>query len=156
MGNPDAPMERIEEAARMAGAYEFIMRKEGGFAAAVGDRGQGLSGGERQRIAIARALLKDAPILLLDEATSALDVATEARLQETLDRLRQGRTTFVIAHRLSTIRSADRIIVLDQGRMIESGTFDELVAQGGTFAQLARDGGLAGDPAQNDNAKLAA
>lgn len=156
MGNPEASMERIEEAAKMAGAYEFIMRKEGGFAAAVGDRGQGLSGGERQRIAIARALLKDAPILLLDEATSALDVATEARLQETLDRLRQGRTTFVIAHRLSTIRSADKIIVLDQGQMVEMGTFDDLVAQGGVFAQLARDGGLAADPAQNDNAKLAA
>jgi ATP-binding cassette subfamily B protein len=143
MGDPDASMEQIEQAARMAGAYDFIMRKEGGFASAVGDRGQGLSGGERQRIAIARALLKDAPILLLDEATSALDVATEARLQEGLDHLRDGRTTFVIAHRLSTIRSADKIIVLDQGRMVEMGTFDELVASGGTFAQLARDGGLA-------------
>ena len=88
-------------------------------------------------------MLKDAPILLLDEATSALDVATEARLQKSLDRLRQGRTTFIIAHRLSTIRAADRIIVLDQGRMVEAGTFDELVAQGGTFAMLARDAGLA-------------
>jgi ATP-binding cassette subfamily B protein len=145
MGNPQASMEQIEEAAKLAGAHEFIVRKETGFATPVGDRGQGLSGGERQRVAIARALLKNAPILLLDEATSALDVATEARLQESLDRLRQGRTTFVIAHRLSTIRSADRIIVLDQGRMVEMGTFAELVALGGTFAQLARDGGLAHD-----------
>jgi ATP-binding cassette subfamily B protein len=142
MGDPDASMEQIEQAAKMAGAYDFIMQKEGSFASAVGDRGQGLSGGERQRIAIARALLKNAPILLLDEATSALDVATEARLQESLDRLRAGRTTFVIAHRLSTIRSADKIIVLDQGRMVEMGTFDALVASGGMFAQLARDGGL--------------
>ncbi|WCT72679.1 ATP-binding cassette domain-containing protein [Sphingomonas naphthae] len=148
MGDADASMEQIEQAAKVAGAYDFIMRKEGGFASAVGDRGQGLSGGERQRIAIARALLKDAPILLLDEATSALDVATEARLQESLDRLREGRTTFVIAHRLSTIRSADKIIVLDQGRMVEMGTFDELVVSGGTFAQLARDGGLA-EPAND-------
>ncbi|WP_294392033.1 ATP-binding cassette domain-containing protein [uncultured Sphingomonas sp.] len=157
MGNPHATMEQIEDAARLAGAYDFIMRREGGFAAAVGDRGQGLSGGERQRIAIARAILKDAPILLLDEATSALDVATEARLQESLDRLRAGRTTFVIAHRLSTIRSADRIIVLDQGRIVEQGSFDELVALGGVFTQLAHDGGLAHMPANDDaRARLAA
>ena len=156
MGNPDATLEQIEEAAKMAGAYDFIMRKSGGFASPVGDRGQGLSGGERQRIAIARALLKDAPILLLDEATSALDVATEARLQDSLDRLRKGRTTFVIAHRLSTIRSADKIIVLDQGRMVEMGTFDELVAYGGTFAQLARDGGLAMPDAGDNVVRLAA
>ncbi len=142
IGNPDAAMVAIENAAKLAGCHEFIIRKEGGYAANVGERGQGLSGGERQRIAIARALLKDAPILLLDEATSALDVATEARLQESLDRLRQGRTTFIIAHRLSTIRSADRIVVLDQGRMVETGGFDELIARGGTFAMLARDAGL--------------
>ncbi|MBB4154239.1 ATP-binding cassette subfamily B protein [Sphingomonas jinjuensis] len=151
MGNPDATMAQIEDAARIAGAYDFVMRKPQGFATPVGDRGQGLSGGERQRIAIARALLKDAPILLLDEATSALDVATEARLQESLDRLRAGRTTFVIAHRLSTVRAADRIIVLDQGRIVEQGSFDELVAQGGTFAALARDGGLT-QAAANDDA----
>ena len=150
MGNPDATMEEIEDAAKLAGAYDFVARKPAGFATPVGDRGQGLSGGERQRIAIARALLKDAPILLLDEATSALDVATEARLQESLDRLRAGRTTFVIAHRLSTIRAADRIIVLDQGRIVEQGGFDELVAQGGVFAQLAREGGLATAAANDD------
>ncbi|PTQ12902.1 cyclic beta-1,2-glucan ABC transporter [Sphingomonas oleivorans] len=154
MGRPDATAEQIEEAARIAGAYDFIMRKEGGFSSAVGDRGQGLSGGERQRIAIARALLKDAPILLLDEATSALDVATEARLQESLDRLRRGRTTFVIAHRLSTIRSADRIIVLDAGRIVEQGGFDELVEQGGMFARLVRDGGMIPSVANDDAAPL--
>jgi len=151
MGNPDATMEQIEDAARIAGAYDFIMRKPQGFATPVGDRGAGLSGGERQRIAIARALLKNAPILLLDEATSALDVATEARLQESLERLRQGRTTFVIAHRLSTVRAADRIVVLDQGRIVEQGGFDELLARGGAFAQLAADGGLT-VPAANDDA----
>ncbi|MBW6526250.1 glucan ABC transporter ATP-binding protein/ permease [Sphingomonas sp. RHCKR7] len=151
MGNPDATMEQIEDAARIAGAYDFIMRKPQGFATPVGDRGAGLSGGERQRIAIARALLKNAPILLLDEATSALDVATEARLQESLERLRQGRTTFVIAHRLSTVRAADRIVVLDQGRIVEQGGFDELLARGGAFAQLAADGGLTA-PAANDDA----
>ncbi len=151
MGNPDATLEQIEDAARIAGAYDFIMRKPDGFATAVGDRGAGLSGGERQRIAIARALLKNAPILLLDEATSALDVATEARLQESLERLRHGRTTFVIAHRLSTVRAADRIVVLDQGRIVEQGGFDELLAAGGAFAKLAQDGGLT-TPAANDDA----
>ncbi|WP_420138778.1 ATP-binding cassette domain-containing protein [Sphingomonas sp.] len=152
MGNPQASIEQIEAAAKLAGCHDFILRKEQGYASAVGDRGQGLSGGERQRIAIARALLKNAPILLLDEATSALDVATEARLQESLDLLREGRTTFVIAHRLSTIRSADRIIVLEQGHMVESGTFDDLVAQGGVFAALARDGGLTPDAANDRQA----
>ncbi|WP_287980007.1 glucan ABC transporter ATP-binding protein/ permease [Sphingomonas sp.] len=154
MGDPAATLESIEDAARISGAYDFIARKPQGFATPVGDRGQGLSGGERQRIAIARALLKDAPILLLDEATSALDVATEARLQESLDRLRQGRTTFVIAHRLSTVRAADRIIVLDQGRIIEQGGFDALLAAGGAFAALARDGGLT-QAAANDDADAA-
>nr|WP_232473998.1 ATP-binding cassette domain-containing protein [Sphingomonas sp. MA1305] len=156
MGNPGATMAAIEEAARIAGAYDFIARKPQGFATPVGDRGQGLSGGERQRIAIARALLKDAPILLLDEATSALDVATEARLQESLDRLRQGRTTFVIAHRLSTVRAADRIIVLDQGRIVEQGSFDALIAAGGAFAALARDGGLTQAAANDDTGARAA
>lgn len=142
MGDPDASFDEIREAATMAGAAEFIDRKPEGYASAVGDRGQGLSGGERQRIAIARALLKDAPILILDEATAALDVATETRLQESLDRLREGRTTFVIAHRLSTIRSADRVIVLDQGRIAEEGEFEELAHGEGIFSRLVRDAGI--------------
>ena len=142
IGRPEATMAEIEDAARLAGALDFIQRKEDGFASMVGERGAGLSGGERQRLAIARALLKDAPILILDEATSALDTATETRLQAALERLRAGRTTFVIAHRLSTIRSADKIIVLDGGKIIETGTFDDLVAQGGVFAGLARDAGV--------------
>lgn len=142
MGKPDAALGEIEEAARIAEAHEFIARKADGYDAMVGERGQGLSGGERQRVAVARALLKNAPILVLDEATSALDVATEARVQLALDRLRQGRTTFVIAHRLSTVREADRIIVLSHGRIVEQGQFDELVARNGTFAALVREGGL--------------
>ncbi|KTR05067.1 cyclic beta-1,2-glucan ABC transporter [Aureimonas ureilytica] len=142
IGRPEATMAEIEEAAKLAGALDFIQRKDDGFASMVGERGAGLSGGERQRLAIARALLKDAPILILDEATSALDTATETRLQAALERLRAGRTTFVIAHRLSTIRSADKIIVLDGGQIIETGTFDDLVAQGGVFAGLARDAGV--------------
>ena len=104
----------------------------------IGERGRSLSGGERQRLSIARALLKNPPILILDEATSALDAATERKLQLALDEVMKGRTTFVIAHRLATIRNADRILVFDQGRIIETGTFDELVAKGGRFAELAK------------------
>jgi glucan exporter ATP-binding protein len=149
MGDPQASFEEIRRAAELADADGFIARKPDGYASAVGDRGQGLSGGERQRIAIARALLKDAPILILDEATAALDVATEAKLQNSLDRLRQGRTTFVIAHRLSTIRSADRVVVLDAGRIIEQGGFDELAHRGGLFSRLVREAGLVvGRPAR--------
>jgi ATP-binding cassette subfamily B protein len=143
MGDPDASFDEIEAAAKLADAHDFIVRKPDGYGSAVGDRGQGLSGGERQRLAIARALLKDAPILILDEATAALDVATEAKLQDSLDRLCEGRTTFVIAHRLSTIRSADRVIVLDQGQIAEQGGFEELAHGGGLFSRLVRDAGLA-------------
>jgi ATP-binding cassette, subfamily B, beta-glucan exporter len=104
----------------------------------IGERGRTLSGGERQRLSIARALLKDPPIMILDEATAALDAATERKLQKALDAMRQNRTTFIIAHRLATIRNADRILVFDQGRIIESGSFGALIAQNGRFAELAR------------------
>jgi ATP-binding cassette subfamily B protein len=142
MGRPDATQSEIEEAAKLAEAHEFIASKPEGYQTLIGERGQGLSGGERQRIAIARALLKNAPILILDEATSALDVATEARVQAALENLRAGRTTFVIAHRLSTVRAADRILVLQNGRVAEHGPFDALVKQNGLFAELVRAGGF--------------
>jgi ATP-binding cassette, subfamily B, beta-glucan exporter len=138
VGKPDATDEEMRIAAARAQALEFIERSERGFESNAGERGRMLSGGERQRLSIARALLKDPPILILDEATSALDAVTEARLNAALDEVMKGRTTFVIAHRLSTIRNATRILVFDSGRVIESGTFDELVAKGGRFAELAR------------------
>src|SRR5262249_20953275 len=119
-------------------APDFIAAQPRGSETLVGERGATLSGGERQRLAIARALLKDPPILILDEATSALDAVTEAKVQKALATLMQGRTTFIIAHRLSTIRNADLILLLDRGRIIERGSFDELVAQGGRFAELFR------------------
>jgi len=138
VGKPDATDEELRIAASRAQALEFIERSEKGFETNAGERGRMLSGGERQRLSIARALLKDPPILILDEATSALDAVTEAKVNAALDEVMKGRTTFVIAHRLSTIRNATRILVLDNGRVIESGTFDELVAEGGRFAELAR------------------
>jgi ABC-type multidrug transport system fused ATPase/permease subunit len=125
-------------AAGRAQALDFIERSERGFDTNAGERGRMLSGGERQRLSIARALLKDPPILILDEATSALDAVTEAKVNAALDEVMKGRTTFVIAHRLSTIRNATRILVFDNGHVIESGTFDELVAKGGRFAELAK------------------
>ena len=115
---------------------DFLPRLEGGLDAQVGPRGSSLSGGQRQRVAIARAILRDTPILLLDEATSALDVQSEAVVQKALDALAKGRTTLVIAHRLSTVRHADKIVVMDQGQVVEEGTHDELLARGGTFARL--------------------
>ena len=138
VGKPDASDEDLRLAAARAQALEFIERGGRGFDTNAGERGRMLSGGERQRLSIARALLKDPPILILDEATSALDAVTEAKVNAALDEVMKGRTTFVIAHRLSTIRNATRILVFDNGRVIESGTFDELVAKGDHFAELAR------------------
>jgi ATP-binding cassette subfamily B protein len=121
-----------------AQASDFVRESLRGLATIVGERGRNLSGGERQRLAIARALLKDPPVMILDEATSALDASTERQLQDALNAAMRGRTTFVIAHRLATIRNADRILVFDRGAIVEAGTFEALVAQGGVFAALAR------------------
>ncbi len=137
VGNPDATEAQMREAAERAQATELIDRHPEGLEGSVGERGRSLSGGERQRLSIARAMLKDPPILILDEATSSLDATTERKVQAALDEVMKGRTTFVIAHRLATVRNATRILVFDQGRIIESGTFDELVTKGGRFADLA-------------------
>jgi ATP-binding cassette subfamily B protein len=137
-GKPEATEEELETAIRRAQAAEFIAWQPEGLDTLIGERGRSLSGGERQRLSIARALLKDPPILILDEATSALDAATEERLQRALDEVMIGRTTVVIAHRLSTIRHATRVLVFDQGRVVETGSFDELIGKGGSFAKLAQ------------------
>lgn len=137
IGNPDAGDDDIARALELAQATEFVSRQSEGGATRVGERGRSLSGGERQRLAIARALLKDPPIMVFDEATSALDATTERQIQKALEAATKGRTTFVIAHRLATVRNADRILVFDQGEIVESGSFDELVAKGGRFAMLA-------------------
>nr|WP_047582738.1 ABC transporter ATP-binding protein [Methylobacterium sp. ZNC0032] len=137
-GRPEALDEEIVAAAKAAAAHEFIMAMPGGYDAPVGERGHRLSGGERQRIAIARAILKNAPILLLDEATSALDTESERLVQQALASLMKGRTTIVIAHRLSTIREADLIVVMDEGKVVETGSHDELLARDGAYARLHR------------------
>ncbi len=138
IGNPDASAAELSRALERAQAADFVAAQADGLATGVGERGRSLSGGERQRVAIARALLKDPPIMIFDEATAALDAETEQKLQLALASATQGRTTFVIAHRLATVRHASRILVLQKGKVIESGTFDELVAQDGTFTVLAR------------------
>ncbi|HHV66381.1 MAG TPA: ATP-binding cassette domain-containing protein [Ochrobactrum intermedium] len=147
LARDDATDEELLQAARQAEADGFIANLEDfqgrrSFDAFVGERGVKLSGGQRQRIAIARAILKDAPILILDEATSALDSEVEASIQENLKRLMEGKTVIAIAHRLSTIAALDRLVVMDQGRIVEEGTHDELIARGGIYAGLwARQSG---------------
>jgi ATP-binding cassette subfamily B protein len=137
-GRLDADQAAIEAAARSAEAHDFLVALPEGYGTWLGERGVRLSGGQQQRLAIARAVLKQAPILLLDEATSALDAASERAIQQALDRLVVGRTTLIIAHRLATVRRADRIVVLDQGRIVAEGRHEELMTAGGLYAELAR------------------
>jgi subfamily B ATP-binding cassette protein MsbA len=140
LGRRDATREDIVAAAKAAAAHDFIMAQPDGYDAQVGESGLKLSGGQRQRIAIARAMLRNAPILLLDEATSALDTESERQVQEALSHLMEGRTTIVIAHRLSTVLDADRIYVMDRGRIVESGTHSELLAKNGLYTRLYQRG----------------
>ena len=133
----NATQEEIETAAKLANAHDFITALPGGYDAPVGEMGRNLSGGQRQRIALARAILRDTKLLLLDEATSALDAESEAKVQAALEQYTQNRTTLVIAHRLSTVRNADCIVVLEDGRVVETGKHDELINKGGVYARLA-------------------
>jgi len=137
-GRPEATDAEVEAAARAAAAHDFIAALPQGYDSFLGERGVMLSGGQKQRIAIARAILRDAPILLLDEATSALDAESERAVQRAVDELAKGRTTLIVAHRLATVKKAHRIVVFDQGRIVASGSHDDLVAEGGLYARLAR------------------
>jgi subfamily B ATP-binding cassette protein MsbA len=145
-GRPGASQAEIEAAAAAAAAHDFIAALPDGYRTRAGEAGLRLSGGQRQRVAIARAFLKDAPILLLDEATSALDTESEALVQAALERLMRGRATLMIAHRLSTVRNADRIYVVEAGRIVETGSHAQLVRKGGLYARLAKQQSLDGDP----------
>jgi ATP-binding cassette subfamily B protein len=137
-GNPDASEAEIIAAAKAAAAHDFLEKLPDGYDTYVGERGVMLSGGQKQRIAIARAILRDAPILLLDEATSALDAESERAVQDAVERLAEGRTTIIVAHRLATVKAADRIVVLEDGKIVAQGTHDALVAENGLYARLAR------------------
>ncbi len=138
LGQTDVSEQKLKRALDAAHVSDFLPQLSDGLNTPVGPRGSALSGGQRQRVAIARAVLRDRPILLLDEATSALDTGSEAKVQEALDDLSKGRTTLVIAHRLSTVRDAHKIVVMDQGRVIEQGTHDALLERSGSYAALHR------------------